>query len=163
MNFLQDITKRAKADVKTIVLPESEDIRTLKAAASAIEQGIANIIIVGNPDKVKELAGDLAISGARIVDPATYENTPKYAECFYELRKKKGMTPEKAAETMQDYVYFATMMVKTGEADGMVSGACHSTANTVRPALQILKTRPFRETLHQFFVFHLFSPDKFRC
>lgn len=152
MNFLQDITKRAKADVKTIVLPESEDIRTLKAAASAIEQGIANIIIVGNPDKVKELAGDLDISGARIVDPATYENTPKYAECFYELRKKKGMTPEKAAETMQDYVYFATMMVKMGEADGMVSGACHSTANTVRPALQILKTRPGTSMVSSFFV-----------
>ena len=152
MEFLKTITERAKSDIKTIVLPESEDIRTIRAAAMVQEQGIAKLIIVGDPDKVKELAGDLDISECRIVDPAKYERTEEYAEAFYELRKKKGMTIEKARETMQDYVYFATMMVKMGEADGMVSGACHSTANTVRPALQILKTRPGTSMVSSFFV-----------
>ena len=131
MEFLKTITERAKSDIKTIVLPESEDIRTIRAAAMVQEQGIAKLIIVGNPDKVKELAGDLDISEARIVDPATYARTEEYAETFYELRKKKGMTSEKARETKQD---------------------CHSTANTVRPALQILKTRPGTSMVSSFFV-----------
>ena len=152
MDFLKTISERAKSDIKTIVLPESEDIRTIKAAAMAQEQGIANLIIIGSPEKVAALSGDLDISKCRIVDPATYAGTEKYAEAFYELRKSKGMTIEKARETMQDYVYFATMMVKMGEADGMVSGACHSTANTVRPALQILKTRPGTSMVSSFFV-----------
>ena len=152
MEFLKTISERAKSDVKTIVLPESEDIRTIKAAAMAQEQGIADIIIIGKPEEVAKLAEGLDISKCRIVDPATYANTEKYAETFYELRKNKGMTIEKARDTMQDYVYFATMMVKMGEADGMVSGACHSTANTVRPALQILKTRPGTSMVSSFFV-----------
>lgn len=152
MDFLKSISERAKSDMKTIVLPETEDIRTIKAAAMVQEQGLANIILVGDEAKVKELAGDLDISKCRIVNPATYEKTAAYADAFYELRKAKGMTPEKAAETMQDYVYFATMMVKMGEADGMVSGACHSTANTVRPALQILKTKPGTSMVSSFFI-----------
>ncbi len=152
MDFLKTISDRARSDVKTIVLPESEDIRTLKAAAMAIEAGIANIILVGKEDEIAKLAGDLDLSRCRIVDPAQYARTEEYAQAFYELRKKKGMTIEAARETMQDYVYFATMMVKMGEADGMVSGACHSTANTVRPALQILKTKPGTSMVSSFFV-----------
>ncbi|MBR5059265.1 MAG: phosphate acetyltransferase [Clostridia bacterium] len=152
MRFLERISERAKSDVKTIVLPESEDIRTIKAAAMIQEQGIANVILVGDPQKIAVLAEGLDISKARIVDPNTYERFGEYADAFYELRKAKGMTPEKAEATMKDYVYFATMMVKMGEADGMVSGAAHSTADTVRPALQILKTRPGTNKVSAFFV-----------
>lgn len=152
MNFLEQITQRAKADIKTIVLPESEDIRTIKAAAMVLEKKIANIILVGNPDKIKKLAGDLDISGAKIIDPLTTDKFEDYANTFYELRKSKGVTLEKAKETMKDYVYFATMMVKKGDADGMVSGAAHSTADTVRPSLQILKTKPGTKMASAFFV-----------
>lgn len=152
MNFLEQIKKRAMSDIKTIVLPESEDIRTLKATAMILEQGIANIILVGQEDKIKELAGDLDISKAKIVDPLKSDKFEEYANAFYELRKAKGMTIEKAREMMKDYVYYATMMVKMGDADGMVSGAAHSTADTVRPALQILKTAPGTKLVSAFFV-----------
>ena len=152
MNFLEQICERAKKDIKTIVLPESEDIRTIKAAAMVQERGIANIVLVGDPDKINELAAGLDISKCRIVNPATYERFNEYVNAFYELRKNKGMTPEKAEATMKDYVYFATMMVKMGEADGMVSGAAHSTADTVRPSLQILKTKPGTSMVSAFFV-----------
>lgn len=152
MNFLERICERAKQDIKTIVLPESEDIRTIKAAAMVQERGIANIILVGNPDKIAVLADGLDISKCKIVNPDTYERFNEYVEAFYELRKAKGMTMEKAEATMHDYVYFATMMVKMGEADGMVSGAAHSTADTVRPSLQILKTKPGTNKVSAFFV-----------
>lgn len=152
MNFLERICERAKTDIKTIVLPESEDIRTIQAAAMVQERGIANIILVGDPDKIAVLANGLDISKCRIVNPNTYERFQEYVDAFYELRKAKGMTPEKAEATMHDYVHFATMMVKMGEADGMVSGAAHSTADTVRPALQILKTKPGTNKVSAFFV-----------
>ena len=152
MNFLEQICERAKKDIKTIVLPESEDIRTIKAAAMVQERGIADIILVGDPDKISELAAGLDISKCRIVNPVTYERFDEYVNAFYELRKAKGMTPEKAEAIMKDYVYFATMMVKMGEADGMVSGAAHSTADTVRPSLQILKTKPGTSMVSAFFV-----------
>ena len=152
MNFLEQICERAKKDMKTIVLPESEDIRTIKAAAMVQEKGIANIILVGVPEKIHKLAEGLDISKCRIVNPETYEKFEEYANAFYELRKAKGMTPEKAHAIMKDYVYFATMMVKMGEADGMGSGAAHSTADTVRPSLQILKTKPGTSKVSAFFV-----------
>lgn len=152
MNFLERISERARSDIKTIVLPESEDVRVIKAAAMIQEQGIANVVLVGDPDKIKILAEGLDISKARIVNPIGYGKFDEYVNAFYELRKAKGMTPEKAEATMKDYVYFATMMVKMGEADGMVSGAAHSTADTVRPALQILKTRPGTNKVSAFFV-----------
>lgn len=152
MNFLERICERAKTDIKTIVLPESEDIRTIKAAAMIQERGIANVVLVGDPDAIAKLAGDLDISKARIVNPVTYDRFDEYVNAFYELRKAKGMTIEKATVMMKDYVYFATMMVKMGEADGMVSGAAHSTADTVRPSLQILKTKPGTSMVSAFFV-----------
>ena len=152
MNFLERICERAKTDIKTIVLPESEDIRTIKAAAMIQERGIANVVLVGDPDAIAKLADGLDISKARIVNPVTYERFDEYVSAFYELRKAKGMTPEKAEAMMKDYVYFATMMVKMGEADGMVSGAAHSTADTVRPSLQILKTKPGTSMVSAFFV-----------
>lgn len=152
MNFLEQIVQRAKADIKTIVLPEANDIRTLKATAMILEQGIANVVLVGNEEEIKKLAGDLDISGARIVDPLKSEKLDEYANLFYEMRKSKGVTPESAREIMKDTLYWGVMMVKQGDADGMVSGACHSTADTVRPALQILKTKPGIKMASGFFV-----------
>jgi phosphate acetyltransferase len=152
MNFLESISERAKKDIKTIVLPESEDIRTIKAAAIVQEKGLARIVLVGKESEVKKLAGSLDISKAQIVDPETSPKFDEYANAFYELRKAKGMTLEKARELMKDETYWGVMMVKMGDADGMVSGACHSTANTLRPALQILKTAPGTKLVSSFFV-----------
>jgi len=152
MNFLEQIKARAKSDIKTIVLPESTDIRTIKAAAMIQEQGIANIVLLGDKKKIYELAGDLDISKARIVDPLNSENFEDYVNTFYEMRKNKGVTLESARETMKNPLYYGVMMVKKGEADGMVAGAINSTANTVRPALQILKTAPGTKLVSAFFV-----------
>jgi len=152
LNFLEQISNRAKADIKTIVLPESEDLRVLKAAAMATEQGLANIILVGDEKKIAVLGEGLDLSKCRIVNPISYARFDEYVNSFYELRKAKGVTIDKAEQTMKDYVYFATMMVKLGEADGMVSGAAHSTADTVRPSLQILKTKPGTKMASAFFV-----------
>ncbi len=153
MNFLEQIVSRAKKDIKTIVLPESNDIRTLKAAAMIQEQGIANIVLVGNEDDIKKLGGDLDISKAKIVDPANFERFDEYVNTLYELRKAKGMTPEEARKILSENpLYFGIMMVKMGEADGMVAGAINSTANTLRPALQILKTAPGAKLVSAFFV-----------
>ena len=152
MNFLEQISERAKSDIKTIVLPESSDIRTIKAAAIIHEKGLANIVLVGNPEEIKKLAGDLDISKARIVDPLNSDKFEEYANTFYELRKSKGVTPDKAREIIKDNLYYGVMMVKMGEADGMVSGAIHSTADTLRPALQILKTAPGTKLVSAFFV-----------
>lgn len=152
MNFLEQISERAKKDMKTIVLPESSDIRTIKAAAMVQEKGLAQIVLVGKENEIKRLAGELDISKAIIVDP---ENSPKYDEyvnAFYEMRKAKGITPEKAREIIKDEMYWGVMMVKMGEADGMVAGAIHSTADTLRPALQVLKTAPGTKLVSAFFV-----------
>ncbi|HPZ05712.1 MAG: phosphate acetyltransferase [Clostridiaceae bacterium] len=152
MNFLEQISERAKKDIKTIVLPESSDIRTIKAAAMVQEKGIARIVLVGKEAEIKRLAGDLDISGAVIVDPETSPDFDRYAQELYELRKSKGMTPEQARELVKDELYWGVMMVKMGDADGMVAGAIHSTAETLRPALQILKTAPGTKLVSAFFV-----------
>ncbi len=150
--FLQRITQRAKENKKTIVLPEATDIRTIKAAAMILEQDFANIVLVGEEEKINELKGDLDISRATIVNPKTSKKFEDYANSFYGLRKHKGVTIEKARETMQNSLYWGVMMVKLGEADGMVAGAVNSTANTLRPALQILKTAPNVKLVSAFFV-----------
>lgn len=152
MNFLEKTIQRAKQDKKTIVLPETTDIRTIKAASIILEKEIANLILIGKESEIKKLAGDLDVSGARIVDPVNYPLFDDYVNTFYEMRKAKGVTPEKAREIMQDPLYFGVMMVKKGEADGMVAGAINSTANTLRPALQILKTAPGTKLVSAFFV-----------
>lgn len=153
MNFLEQILSRAKSDIKTIVLPESTDIRTIKAAAMIQEQGIANVILVGNQDEIKKLAGDLDISKAQIVDPANFDKFDEYVNTLYELRKAKGMTLEQARKLLSENVlYFGIMMVKMGAADGMVAGAINSTGNTLRPALQILKTAPGAKLVSAFFI-----------
>ncbi len=152
MNFLDEISRKAKADIKTIVLPEASDIRTIKAAAMVQEQGFAKIVLVGKEDVVKKLAGDLDISKVSIVDPETSPKLEEYANAFYEMRKAKGITLEKAREMVVDELYWGVMMVKMGDADGMVAGAIHSTANTLRPALQILKTAPGTKLVSSFFI-----------
>ncbi len=152
MRFIEQITERAKQDIKIIVLPESDDIRVLKATEKILKQGIAKIVLIGDEKEIGEKAAGLDISGAEIVNPLKSEKYESYAEAFYELRKDKGMTPEKAREIMKDYVYFGVMMVKAGDADGLVSGAVHSTADTLRPALQIVKTAPGTRLVSAFFV-----------
>ena len=131
VTFLDKISERAKKLNKTIAVPETEDIRTLQAAAKILKRGIANVVLIGNEAEIKALAGDLDLSKARIVDPKTYEKRDEYIKTFYELRKHKGVTLETAAEIMSDYVYFSVMMAKLGEVDGVVSGANHSSADTL--------------------------------
>ena len=153
MGFIDEIKARAKADVKTIVLPETEDERTYKAAETVLKEGIANLILVGSKEEIEKNKGTYDISGAAIVDPATNDKTEAYIAKLVELRQKKGMTEEQARELLlNNYLYYGVMMVKMGDADGMVSGACHSTADTLRPCLQILKTKPGTKLVSAFFL-----------
>ena len=153
--YIDKIKEKARADIKTIVLPETTDKRTLIAASHIIKEGIANIILVGNEEKILDGAGwlDIELDGATIVDPHTTDRLDYYIETLYELRKSKGMTMEKARETLlSDTLTFGVMMVKCNDADGMVAGACHATADTLRPALQILKTAPGTKLVSGFFI-----------
>lgn len=154
MSFIESVIQRARADVKRIVLPEATDERVLTAAKKLYDEKVAEIILVGAEAEVKAAAEKFGIDieGICLVDPATYDKKDAYVEAFYELRKKKGMTPEKAKVQMADPVYFGCMMVKQGDADGMVSGAAHSTSDTLRPALQIVKTAPGTKLVSAFFL-----------
>lgn len=158
MGFIDVIKARARENKKTIVLPESMDRRTFEAAEKILKEEIANLIIIGTPEEVEANSKGLDITGATIVNPFTYEKTQEYIDLFVELRKSKGMTPELAKETiLNDYAYFGCLMIKNGDADGMVSGACHSTANTLRPCLQIIKTKPGTKLVSAFFL--MMVPD----
>ena len=156
MNFIESIKNRAKKEIKSIVLPEAEDIRTLKATQIALKEKYANIVLVGNEEIIKQKAqeNNINIEGATIINPQTSKDYEKYAQLLYELRKNKGMTIEQAKELVLNPVYFGMLMVKDEEtkADGLVSGAAHSTADTLRPALQILKTAPDTKLVSAFFV-----------
>ena len=153
MGFIDEIKAKAKSCKKTIVLPESEDIRTYEAAEAILKEGTANLILIGCEEEIAKNKGDFDITGAAIVDPATYEKTDEYVATLVELRKKKGMTEEQAREILlTNYLYYGVMMVKMKDADGMVSGACHSTADTLRPCLQILKTKPGTKLVSAFFL-----------
>ena len=154
MSFIENVKSKVKNDIKTIVLPESNDIRVLKATQQILKEEFADIILIGNREQINKLAkeNNLDISKAKIVDPKTSNKFSSYANSFYELRKAKGMTLDKAKEMMNDNVYFGMMMVKEQDADGLVSGACHSTADTLRPALQILKTAPGTKLVSAFFL-----------
>ncbi|MBC7765226.1 MAG: phosphate acetyltransferase [Hyphomonadaceae bacterium] len=151
-NFLQAIKERAIAQKKKIVLPEGEEIRTVKAAAMIIAQGIAEVVLIGDEAKIKEIAGDLDISKAEIVNPLTSDKLVGYADVLFEIRKDKGVTQEQALTMMQDPLYFGVMMVKQGDCDGMVAGAINATANVLRPSLQILKTAPGTKLVSAFFM-----------
>ncbi len=155
MSFIETIKEKAKSDKKLIILPESEDDRTYKAAAQVIKEGTADLVLIGKAEdiaaKAKENGVDL--SGIKTVDPATSDKLQSYIDKLVELRAKKGMTEEKARETLlNDYPTFGIMMLKMGDADGLVSGACHSTADILRPALQILKTAPGAPMVSSFFI-----------
>jgi phosphate acetyltransferase len=138
--FLDKMTDKARADVQTIVLPEGSDARVVQAARQVVDEGLARVVVLGALDEVAAHGVDL--DDIEVVDPAASDRLEPYAQKLAELRAKKGMTLEQAREQVKDISYFAVMMVYMGDADGMVSGACHSTADTLRPALQILKTAP---------------------
>lgn len=155
MSFIEDVKKKAKANLKTIVLPEAEDKRTLEAAQQIKKEGFAKLILLGNKETVEKDAQNygLDLSGIEVVDPKTSPALNDYVTCLAELRKSKGMTEEEARKILtESNTYFAVMMVKKGDADGLVSGACHSTADTLRPSLQILKTKPGTKLVSAFFV-----------
>lgn len=155
MSFIEDVKAKAKARMKTIVLPEAEDKRTLEAAQQIKKEGFAKLILLGNKETVEKDAQNygLDLSGIEVVDPKTSPALNDYVTCLAELRKSKGMTEEEARKLLtESNTYFAVMMVKKGDADGLVSGACHSTADTLRPSLQILKTKPGTKLVSAFFV-----------
>ena len=155
MSYIDLIKDRAKVDKKTIVLPESNDKRTLIAAAKILEEKIADIIMIGDEEKIMDGAGwlEVDLTGLKIINPQKTEKLDEYVNVLYETRKAKGMTPEKAREILlSDYLTFGIVMVKNNDADGMVAGACHSTADTLRPALQILKTAPGVKLVSAFFI-----------
>ena len=155
MAIIDAIKAKAKTDIKTIALPETEDDRTYHAAAQVLKEGTAKIILVGDTDKVKAKEKELGLdlSACKVVDPAKFEKLDEYVATLTELRKAKGMTEEKARELLTtDLLTFGVMMLKMKDADGMVAGACHSTADTIRPSLQILKTAPGTELVSAFFL-----------
>ena len=150
MSLMDRIKAQAKADKKRIVLPEGAEERTVKAAAILLKEGICDVILLGDEEKIAAYGEDL--TGATIINPKKADCLQEYADTLYELRKAKGMTPEKALATMQDETFFGTMMMKKNAADGMVSGAIHSTADTLRPALQIIKGAPGIKTVSSCFL-----------
>lgn len=161
MSFVEVMKEKARQNIKTILLPESEDVRVVQAAADVEKEGFAKAVLIGDEENVKKIASDnnIDVSKVTIIDPLKSEKFEEYADKFYELRKAKGVTLEKAREIMKDPIYFGTMMVKVGDADGIVSGACHPTAHTLRPALQILKTAPGTKLASAFFLMVTKCPE----
>ncbi len=155
MSFIEDVKAKAKSKMKTIVLPEAEDKRTLEAAEQIKKEGFAKLVLLGNKETVEKDAQSYGfdLSGIEILDPKTSPSLDDYVATLVELRKSKGMTEEEARKLLtESNTYFGVMMVKKGDADGLVSGACHSTADTLRPSLQILKTKPGTKLVSAFFV-----------
>mgnify|MGYP002511365383 FL=1 len=155
MSYIDVIKEKARMDKKTIVLPETTDKRTLIAASNIMKERIADIIMIGDEEKIMDGATwlEIELDGVKIINPKTCEKLDDYANILYEVRKNKGMTPEKAKEILlTDPLTFGVIMVKANEADGMVAGACHATADTLRPALQILKTAPGVKLVSGFFL-----------
>lgn len=156
--LLREIKEKAATCRKTIVLCEGEDKRVVEAAAKITAEGIAKIVLIGNEAECKKVAPDVDLTGITLVDPLTSDKTEEYANILYEARKAKGMTKEQAAEQAKDRTMFGALMLKAGDVDGYVSGACHSTANTLRPGLQVVKTAPGIKTVSSCFI--MIAPDK---
>ena len=154
MKFIEQIKQRAKKDIKTIILPEAEDKRVLEAASKVAKEGFANIILLGNKEQIEKDSSkyNLDLSKIEIIDVNSSDKKQDYANKLYELRKAKGLTLDEAEKLIEEPIYFGMMMLKNNEADGLVSGAAHSTANTLRPALQILKTAPNTKLVSAFFI-----------
>ena len=145
MNLIEDIIARAKADKQRIVLPEGTEERTLKAADRLVADGVADIILLGNTDEIVSLTKKFGlnnIGNATVIDPKNHEKKQAYADLLFQLRQSKGMTPEKAIQAVEDPLYLACLMIKSGDADGEIAGAQNTTGNVLRPALQIIKTMP---------------------
>lgn len=144
MSMIEKIKNKARANIKTIVLPEGDEPRTVKAAEDIVKEKLATPILLGNPQKIAEVAKAQGanIAGIKIIDPSASEKTAEYTKTLYELRKAKGVTEEDAKKLVADPMYYGIMMVKCGDADGLVSGAVHTTGDMLRPALQIIKTKP---------------------
>ena len=156
MSFIEEIKERARNDIKTILLPEAEELRTLEATRMVLDEKFAKVILIGNKEKVLKKAkeNNIDISDVEIIEPVNSPKYNEYVELLYDLRKHKGMTIEKAKELVKDPTHFGMLMLKSkdGIADGLVSGAVHSTSDTLRPALQILKTAPGTKLVSAFFV-----------
>ncbi len=161
-NVLENIKKQASLKNKCVVLPEGEDGRVVKAASEVIREGLSKIVLLGNPEEIKAKNPDVDLNGVVIIDPVTYDKTLEYASILFEARKgkinKKTGLPEYAtvedakASILKDYTMYGALMLKAGDVDGLVSGACHSTANTLRPGLQVIKTAPGINTISSSFV-----------
>ena len=161
MSAIEKIKAKARADVKHIVLPEGAEPRTVQASAKILKEGVARVTLLGNPDEVRKVAAETGtdLTGVAIIDPATSEKSAAYAELLYELRKAKGMTPEQATELVtKNTLYYGAVMLKAGDADGMVAGAINSTGNVLRPALQIIKTAPGITVVSSCFIMELPDP-----
>lgn len=153
MSFIEQLKEKARANRKTIVLPEGMDRRTYEALEQILKEDFADVVLLATDEEVAEYGEGLNIEGATIIDPRYSEKLKEYATDLYQLRKAKGMTERQAyAMLVSDYMYYACMMVRAGDADGVVSGACHSSANTLRPSLQIIKTKPGSKLVSAFFV-----------
>lgn len=153
MNFIDEIKTKAKSDLKTIILPESMDERVLEAAGIVAREGIAKVIVIGEDNKIRELDSNFDFDSIEVIDPKTYKDTEDIINELVSLRRDKGLTYDAAKKlVLNDYMYFSCMLVKRGYADGIVSGACHSTANTLRPALQIIKTKANTPLVSTFFI-----------
>lgn len=153
MAFIDQIKAQAKQDKKRIILPEGMDRRVWKAAVLAAKEGIADVIVIANENEVLNHARGLNLDDITVIDPNTSDKLESYVKELAEARRMKGMTEEEAREHLTtDYIYFACMMIRNGEADGIVSGACHSTANTLRPALQLIKAKPGVKLVSAFFI-----------
>lgn len=154
MRMMEKVFEKAKKDLRKIVLPEGEEGRTVQAAAILKAEGLAEIVLLGNPEVIRAEAEQRGVSveGIELIDPTDSPKAAEYAEELYELRKAKGVTPEDAAALVADPMYYGIMMVKTGDADGLVSGAVHSTGDMLRPALQLIKTKPGRKVVSSSFL-----------
>ena len=153
MSFIENIKNRAKLEKKTIVLPETMDIRIMEATEKILKEDLADIILIGKEEEINKISQGFDISKATIINPYTDTLTEDLVKKLVEIRKNKGLTTDEARKLLlEDYMYYACMLVKTGHADGVVSGACHSTANTLRPALQIIKTKPGTMLVSAFFL-----------
>ena len=160
MAIIDKIKAKAQSDVRHIVLPEGEETRNIQAAAIIAKESLAKITMLGDPAKIAEVAAATGtdLSGVEIVNPASSDKAAAYAAALYEIRKAKGMTEEQAAGLVADPMYYGVMMVKMGDADGLVSGAIHSTGDMLRPALQIIKSKPGMKTVSSCFLME--CPDK---
>jgi len=153
MDVLERIKQGAMVKNKTVVLPEGEDQRVVKAASQIVKENLAKVVLLGDEEEIKKANPDVDLTGVKIINPKTDAKKDEFIELLFTLRQAKGMTMELAKETLEkDYTMYGALMLKVGDVDGLVSGACHSTANTLRPGLQVIKTAPGIKTVSSSFV-----------